>query len=232
MTVSGTLGRLSPHRRHLGESRGPPCSQAPQGIYGELRSGWTTNAIKDPLIHQVLTVQSPSPSYHRPDPSPLDTSMAFSFLNTSFTVFPILAHPVNTVSSNMEISPPPSPISYMLSTLPLTPNPTPEPSPLPKPRPSGPTLRATMMKTGGCRPRPQLVHCTKGSPKCGLAQKVATQVAAVAQVSHILESPISSTLQRFTRQNPLVGCDGNEVYAVNAQSPVSCNLRARPDLYP
>jgi hypothetical protein len=89
-----------------------------------------------------------------------------------------------------------------------------------------------MMKTGGRRPRPQLAHCAKGSPERGLAQKVAMQVAAVAQASRILESPISSTLRRFMRQNPLVGRDGNEVYTVNARSPVSRNLRAQPDLYP
>jgi hypothetical protein len=83
-----------------------------------------------------------------------------------------------------------------------------------------------MMKTGGHRPRPQLARCTKGSPECGLAQKVATQAAAVAQASRILESPVPSTLQRFTRQNPLVGCDGSEVYAINTRSPVSRNLRA------
>jgi hypothetical protein len=158
--------------------------------------------------------------------------MAFSFPNASFTVFPILAHPVDTVSSNMEISPLPTPISYVPSTLPSTPTPTPEPSPSLKPRTSGPTPRATMMKTGGRYPRPQLAHCAKGSPKHGLAQKVAMQVAAVTQASHILKSPISSTLQRFTRQNPLVGHDGNEVYAVNARSPVSRNLHARPDPYP
>jgi hypothetical protein len=158
--------------------------------------------------------------------------MAFSFPNASFTVFPILAHPVDAVSSNMEISPPPSPISYVLSTLPSTLNPTPEPSPLPKPRPSGPTPRAAMMKTGGRRPRPQLACCAKGSPERGLTQKVATQVAAVAQASRILESPISSTLRRFTRQNPLMTCDGSEVHTVNARSPVSHNLRAQPDLYP
>jgi hypothetical protein len=144
--------------------------------------------------------------------------MAFSFPNASFTVFSILAHPIDAVSSDMEISPPLSPISYMPSTLPLTPTPTPEPSPSPKPRPSGPTPRATMMKTGGRRPRPQLACCTKGSPERGLAQKVATQVAAVAQASRILESPISSTLRRFTRQNPLVTRDGSEVHAVNARS--------------
>jgi hypothetical protein len=89
-----------------------------------------------------------------------------------------------------------------------------------------------MIKTGGHRPRPQLAHCAKGSPERGLAQKVVTQVAAVTQVSHILESPISSTLRRFTRQNPLVGRDGNEVYAVNTRSPISRNLCARPDPYP
>jgi hypothetical protein len=83
-----------------------------------------------------------------------------------------------------------------------------------------------MMKTGGCRPRPQLARCAKGSPKCGLTQKVATQVAAVAQASRILESPISSTLRWFTRQNPLVTCDGSEVHAINARSPVSRNLHA------
>jgi hypothetical protein len=83
-----------------------------------------------------------------------------------------------------------------------------------------------MMKTGGRRPRPQLARCAKGSPERGLTQKVATQVAAVAQASRILESPISSTLRRFTRQNPLVGRDSSEVYTVNARSPVSRNLHA------
>jgi hypothetical protein len=34
------------------------------------------------------------------------------------------------------------------------------------------------------------------------------------------------------RQNPLVGRDGSEVYAVNARSPVSRNLCAQPDPYP
>jgi hypothetical protein len=150
--------------------------------------------------------------------------MAFSFPNASFTVFPILTHPINTVSSDMEISPPLTPISYMPSTLPSTPNPTPKLSPSPKPRPLGLTPRAVMMKTGGHRPRPQLVHCTKGSPKHSLAQKVATQVAEVAQASRILKSPISFTLRRFTRQNPLVGRDGNKVYAINARFPVPRNL--------
>jgi hypothetical protein len=89
-----------------------------------------------------------------------------------------------------------------------------------------------MMKTGGHCPRPQLVRCAKGSPKRSLAQKVATQVAAVAQVSHTLESPISSTLRQFMRQNPLIGRDGSEVYAVNARSPISRNLHAQPDPYP
>ena len=89
-----------------------------------------------------------------------------------------------------------------------------------------------MMKTGGRHPRPQLARCTKGSPERGLAQKVTTQVAAVAQASHILESLISSTLRRFTKQNPLVTRDGTKVHAVNARSPVSRNLRARPDPYP
>jgi hypothetical protein len=89
-----------------------------------------------------------------------------------------------------------------------------------------------MMKTGGRRPRPQLARCAKGSPKCGLAQKVTMQVAVVMQASRILESPISSTLRQFTRQNPLVGRDGNKVYAVNARSPVSRVLRAWPDPYP
>ena len=89
-----------------------------------------------------------------------------------------------------------------------------------------------MMKTGGRCPRPQLARCAKGSPERGLAQKVATQVAVVAQASCILESPISSTLRRFTRQNPLVTHDGTEVHAVNARSPVSRNLCARPDPYP
>jgi hypothetical protein len=89
-----------------------------------------------------------------------------------------------------------------------------------------------MIKTGGRCPRPQLARCAKGSPERGLAQKVTTQVTAVAQASHILESPVSSTLRRFTRQNPLVGHDGSEVYTVNARSPVSRNLHARPDPYP
>jgi hypothetical protein len=89
-----------------------------------------------------------------------------------------------------------------------------------------------MMKTGGCRPRPQLACCAKGSPERSLAQKVAMQVAAVAQASRILKSPISSTLRRFTRQNPLVTRDGSKVHAVNARSPISRNLRARPDPYP
>jgi hypothetical protein len=186
---------------------------------------------KDLAIHLVSTVRSPSPFYHRPDLPPTP-QMAFSFPNTSFTIFPILTHPVDTVSSNMEISPPPTLISYMPLTLPSTPNLTPEPSPSLKPRPSGPTPRVAMMKTGGCRPRPQLAHCAKGSPKHSLTQKVATQVAMVTQASCILGSPISSTLQQFTRQNPLIRRDGNEVYAVNAQSPISRNLRARPNPYP
>jgi hypothetical protein len=58
------------------------------------------------------------------------------------------------------------------------------------------------------------------------------QVAAVAQASCILESPVSSTLRWFTRQNPLIGCDGSEVYAINARSPISRNLCAQPDPYP
>jgi hypothetical protein len=83
-----------------------------------------------------------------------------------------------------------------------------------------------MMKTSGHRPRPQLACCAKGSPECGLAQKVATQVTAVTQASRILESPLSSTLRRIMRQNPLVGRDGSKVYAVNARSPISRNLCA------
>jgi hypothetical protein len=192
--VPGALGRLSPRRRHLGESQGPPRSRAPQRLYGKLRSGWTTQAIKEPLDSPSLDSSIPQSLLPQTRSSSTSTSMAFSFSNASFTVFPILAHPVNTVSSDMEISPPPSPVSYVLSTLPSTPNPTPEPSPLPKPRPSGPTPRAAMMKTGGRCPRPQLVRCTKGSPECSLAQKVATQVTAVVQASCILDSPISSTL--------------------------------------
>jgi hypothetical protein len=89
-----------------------------------------------------------------------------------------------------------------------------------------------MMKTGGCHPRPQLAHCANRSPEHSLAKKVASQVAVVMQVSRILDSPISSTLQWFTRQNPLIGHNSNEVYTVNTQSPVNRNLHARPDPYP
>jgi hypothetical protein len=94
------------------------------------------------------------------------------------------------------------------------------------------TAMVAMMKTGGHRPRPQLARCAKGSPERGLAQKVTMQAAAVTQASRILESPVSSTLRWFTRQNPLIGRDGSEVYAVNARSPVSRNLHTRPDPYP
>jgi hypothetical protein len=94
-----------------------------------------------------------------------------------------------------------------------------------------------MMKTGGRCPKPQLAHCSSRSPKRSLAKKVAIQAAAVAnlkmdtkmamqhaamiaQVCRIFGIPLSTTLKRFSKENPLVSRNGNEVHAVNAVTPI------------
>jgi hypothetical protein len=142
----------------------------------------------------------------------------------SCNTYTILASPDEpSPLSNMEISPSPP---YIPST--------PTSTPSPKPRKS---LKATMMKTGGCRPKPQLARCSSGSPKRGLAKKVTTQAATVAnsktdkklavqhaamisQACRIFRIPLSTTLKKFSKENPLVGHNGNEVHVVNAATPI------------
>jgi hypothetical protein len=138
--------------------------------------------------------------------------------------FTVLASPDEpSPPSDMEISPSPP---YVPLTLTLTPS--------PKPRQS---LKAAMMKMGGRRPKPQLAHCSSRSPERGLAKKVAAQAAAVAnskmdkklaaqhvaiisQACGIFGIPLSTTLKKFSKENPLVGHNGNEVHAVNTATPI------------
>jgi hypothetical protein len=137
--------------------------------------------------------------------------------------FTILASPDEpSPSSNMEILPSPP---YIPST--------PTSTPLLKPRQSP---KATMMKMGGHHPKPQLAHCSSGSPKHSLTKKVAVQataiansktdkkmamqhVAMVSQACGISSIPLSSMLKKFLKENPLVSHKGDEVHMVNATSP-------------
>jgi hypothetical protein len=94
-----------------------------------------------------------------------------------------------------------------------------------------------MMKTGGHRPKPQLTHCSSGSPERGLTKKVAIQAAAIAnsktdtrtavqhvamiaQACGIFGIPLSTTLKKFSKENPLVRHNSDEVHAVNAATPI------------
>jgi hypothetical protein len=138
--------------------------------------------------------------------------------------FTVLASPDEpSPPSDMEISPSPP---YIPST--------PTPTPLLKPRKSP---KATMMKMGGRRPKPQLARCSSGSPERGLAKKVAIQAAAVtnskmdmktaaqhaamiAQACGIFRIPLSTTLKKFSKGNPLIGRNGDEVHTVNAATPI------------
>jgi hypothetical protein len=138
--------------------------------------------------------------------------------------FTVLASPDEpSPLSDMEISPSPP---YVPSTPTSTPSPKPRKSP-----------KAAMMKTGGRRPKPQLARCSSGSPKRGLAKKVAVQATAVtntktdkklaaqhaamiSQACGIFGIPLSTTLKKFSKENPLVSCNGDEVHAVNTATPV------------
>jgi hypothetical protein len=142
----------------------------------------------------------------------------------SQNTYTILASPDElSPPSDMEISPSPP---YVPSTLTLTPS--------PKPRK---LLKAAMMKTGGRRPKPQLAHCLSRSPKRSLTKKVATQATAIAnsktdkklamqhvamisQVCKIFRIPLSFTLKKFSKENPLVGHNSNEVHVVNTAMPI------------
>jgi hypothetical protein len=142
----------------------------------------------------------------------------------SKNTYTVLASPDEpSPPSDMEISPSPP---YVPSTLTSTPSPKPRQSP-----------KAVMMKTGGRRPKPQLARCSSGSPEHGLAKKVTIQAAAVAnskmdtktaaqhaamiaQACGIFGIPLSTTLKKFSKENPLVGRNGDEVHAVNAATPV------------
>jgi hypothetical protein len=143
---------------------------------------------------------------------------------TSKNTYTVLASPDEpSLPSDMEILPSPP---YVPSTPTLTPSPKPKKSP-----------KAAMMKTGGRRPKPQLARCLSGSPKHSLAKKVATQAATVAnlktdkklaaqhtaiisQVCGIFGIPLSTTLKKFLKENPLVGRNGDKVHAVNAATPI------------
>jgi hypothetical protein len=151
----------------------------------------------------------------------------------SKNTYAVLASPDEpSPPSDMEISPSPP---YVPSTPTSTPSPKPQQSPKKK---------AAMMKTGGRRPKPQLARCSSGSPERGLAKKVAIQAAAVAnsktdtktaaqhaamiaQACGIFGIPLSTTLKKFSRENPLVGRNGDEVHAVNAATPI---VKVRQDL--
>jgi hypothetical protein len=125
--------------------------------------------------------------------------------------------------SDMEISPSPP---YIPSTLTSTPSLKPRKSP-----------KATMMKTGGRRPKPQLARCSSGSPERSLAKKVAVQATAVtnsktdkkiaaqhaamiSQACGIFGIPLSAMLKKFSHENPLVGRNGDKAHAVNAATPI------------
>jgi hypothetical protein len=154
----------------------------------------------------------------------------------SRNTFTILASPdKSSPSSDMEISPSPP---YVPST--------PTPTPLPKPRQS---LKATMMKMGGRRPKPQLARCSSGSPERGLTKKVTIQAAAVAnskmdtkvatqhaamisQACGIFGIPLSTMLKKFSKENPLVGRNGDKVHTVNATTPILLILLFKPQPIP
>jgi hypothetical protein len=156
--------------------------------------------------------------------TPTTTSTAMSSPIASKNTYAVLASPDKpSPLSNMEILPSPP---YIPST--------PTPTPLPKPRK---LPKAMMMKTGGHRPKLQLACCLSGSPKHGLTKKVATQAAAVAnskmdkklaaqhaamisQACRIFGIPLSTTLKKFSKENPLIGRNGNKVHAVNATTPI------------
>jgi hypothetical protein len=138
--------------------------------------------------------------------------------------FTVLASPDEpSPPSDMEILPSPP---YIPST--LTSTPLPKPKQLPK---------VAMMKTGGHCPKPQLARCSSGSPERGLAKKVAIQAAAVvnskmdtktaaqhaamiAQACGIFGILLSTTLKKFSKENPLVSRNSDEVHAVNAATPI------------
>jgi hypothetical protein len=94
-----------------------------------------------------------------------------------------------------------------------------------------------MMKMGGHCPKPQLTRCSSGSPKHGLAKKVATQAATIAnsktdkklaaqhaamipQACRIFGIPLSTTLKKFSKENPLISCNSDEVHTVNTATPI------------
>jgi hypothetical protein len=144
----------------------------------------------------------------------------------SKNTYAVLASPDEpSPPSDMEISPSPP---YVPSTPTMTPSPKPQQSPKKK---------AAMMKTGGRCPKPQLARCSSGSPERALAKKVAVQAAAVvnsktdtktaaqhaamiAQACRIFGIPLSTTLKKFSKENPLVGRNSDEVHAVNAATPI------------
>jgi hypothetical protein len=105
------------------------------------------------------------------------------------------------------------------------------------------------MKTGGRRPKPQLARCLSRSPERGLAKKVAIQAAAVAnsktdtkmavqhvamiaQACRIFGILLSTTLKKFSKENPLIGRNGDKVHAVNAATPILPILPFDPQLIP
>jgi hypothetical protein len=150
------------------------------------------------------------------------TSTQMSSPITTKNFFTILASPDEPSSSNMEILPSPP---YVPLTLISTPSPKPKQTP-----------KAAMMKMGGHCPKPQLAHCLSRSPKCGLAKKVAIQAAAVTnskgdkkmaaqhtamilQACGIFGIPLSTTLKKFSKENPLISCNSNKVHAVNTALP-------------
>jgi hypothetical protein len=142
----------------------------------------------------------------------------------SRNTYAVLASPDEpSPPSNMEISPSPP---YVPST------PTSTPSPKPRKLP-----KAVMMKTGGRRPKPQLTCCSSGSPERGLAKKVTVQAATItnsktdkkmatqhaamiSQACRIFGIPLSTMLKKFSKENPLVSCNSDEVHAVNAATPI------------
>jgi hypothetical protein len=104
--------------------------------------------------------------------TPTTTSTAMSSPITSKNTYTVLASPDEpSPPSDMEISPSPPYVPLTLSTSLSTPS-----TPSPKPRKSP---KATMMKTGGHCPKPQLTRCSSGSPEHGLAKKVTTQATTV-----------------------------------------------------
>jgi hypothetical protein len=147
-----------------------------------------------------------------------------SFPITSHNSYAVLASPDKLPPlSDMEISPSPP---YVPLTLTSTPSPKPRKSP-----------KAAMMKTGGRRPKPQLAHCSSGSPEHGLTKKVTAQATAVtnsktdkklaaqhaamiSQACGIFGIPLSTMLKKFSKENPLIGRNGDEVHAVNAATPI------------